>query len=87
MISAGLRNDSVRDFRIREGEHRVGCTADLERAGFLKIFTFEENARAGERIQRRIGEYRGAMNSGRDARVSFHDRGPRRRDKILTIAG
>ena len=87
MIAAGLRNNSMRDFGIRKGEHCVGRAADLERSGFLKIFTFEENARAGERIKRRIGEYRRAMNSGSDASVSFRDRGPRRRDEVLSIAG
>ena len=83
MIAAGLGDDAVGGFGVGQGEYRVAGAANFERAGFLKIVTLEKKSRAGEFVERRAGQYRRAMDSGGDARVSFNDGGPGRGREIL----
>src|ERR1700742_3870004 len=69
VITAGLRDDAVADFVFGEREDRVGGAANFERPGLLQIFALEENAGADQRIDRRRGHDRGAMNAWLDASV------------------
>ena len=51
MIPARLGDDAVPDLVVGQREDGVARAADLEGAGFLQIFTFEEDLSADHRIE------------------------------------
>ena len=79
VVSAGGSDDAVRGLFVRKRKNRICRPANFEGAGLLQVFTFEEEFRAGDGVQRRRGENRGAMDPWRDTRVSGEDGLPTRR--------
>jgi hypothetical protein len=69
VIARGMRDDAARGCLVVERPHRVARTAELERAGALEVFAFEEQFRTGERIERARAQH------GRDVRVRRDARG------------
>ncbi len=79
VVSAGGSDDAASGFFVRNRKDGIRRAANLERACFLQVFTFEEEFRAGDGVQRRGSENRSEMNPWRDARVSGEDGLPTRR--------